>query len=297
MEAISQRFSPMLAVTAGWDTRVLLASTKSISDRVEYYVDRKGVLSLDHQDVQVPQRLFQKLKIDFVVKNSWEDPPGWFMEILSQSVSGTRVPQKARMTYAIFINQIKSINVNGNASEVCRNAYDGYGLVSEDNITVVKLAALIGYYKSKFVENELSNWKEDLEKTGVRGYHILDLLYWEQGMGNWGTQHAAEQDIAIDDFSPFNNRLMFTTLLSLPREYRSGPDFSIYTKLIQTMWPETLQESINPRNFVFFHIHCFFYHLPIPLWARLKLIRFVFVKWLKCVSQSLRRTKKSKQIK
>jgi hypothetical protein len=297
MEAISQRFSPMLAVTAGWDTRVLLASTKSISDRVEYYVDRKGVLSLDHPDVQVSQRLCRRLGVNFDVRNSSEDPPRWFMEILSQSLSGTPVPQKARMTYAAFINQIKSINVNGNASEVCRNAYDGYGLVSEDNITVVELAALIGYYKSKFVKNELSNWKEDLEKTGVRGYHILDFLYWEQGMGNWGTQHAAEQDIAIEDFSPFNNRLILKTLLSLPREYRSGPDFPIYTKLIETMWPETLQESINPRNFVFSHIHCFFYHLPIPLWARLKLIRFVFVKWLKCVSQSLKRTKKSKQTK
>jgi len=295
MEAISQRFSPTLAVTAGWDTRILLAATKDVASCFEYYVDLKGILSLQHPDVQVPQRLCRRLGVNFDVRNSSEDPPRWFMKILSQSVSGTRVLQKARMTYASFINQVKKINVNGNASEVCRNAYDGYGLISEESITVVKLAALIGYYKSKFVENELSNWKADIEKTGVRGYHILDLLYWEQGMGNWGTQHAAEQDIAIDDFSPFNNRLIFTMLLSLPREYRSGPDFPIYTKLIETMWPETLQEPINPRKFIFSQIHFLFYHLPIPLWARIKLIRFVLGKWLRRISEHLKRTKELKQ--
>jgi hypothetical protein len=297
MEAISQRFSPILAVTAGWDTRILFAATKDVASRFEYYVDRMGFLPLQHPDVRVSQRLFQKLKMDFAVKNSWEDPPGWFMEILSQSVSGIRVRQKARMTYAAFINEIKSINVNGNASEVCRNAYDGYGLISEESITVVKLAGLIGYYKSKFVENELYNWKEDIEKTGVQGYHILDFLYWEQGMGNWGTQYAAEQDIATEDFSPFNNRLIFTTLLSLPRKYRSGPDFPIYTKIIEAMWPETLQEPIHSRNFISSYIHFLFYHLPTPVWARLKLIRFVFGKWLKCAREGLKRTKKIRQRK
>ena len=297
MEAISQRFSPMLAVTAGWDTRILLAATKDVASCFEYYVDRKGILPLQHPDIKVPQRLFQKLNMDFAVKNSREDPPEWFMGILSQSVSGIPVLQKARMTYAAFINHVKKVNVNGNASEVCRNAYDGYGLISEEDITVGKLAALIGYYKSEFVENELSDWKEDLEKTGVRGYHILDLLYWEQGMGNWGTQHAAEQDIAIEDFSPFNNRLILKTLLSLPREYRSGPDFPIYTKLIEAMWPETLQEPINPRNFIFSQIHFLFYHLSIPLWSRLKLIRFVFEKWLRRISERLKRTKELKQRK
>jgi hypothetical protein len=279
----------MLAVTAGWDTRVLLASTKNISDGIEYYVDRQGVLSLDHPDVQTPQSLCRRLKINFRVRNSSEDPPRGFMEILSQSVSEARLVPKTRMIYAALAHGLKTINVNGNGSEICRNAYDGFGLISEDNITVAKLTGLIGYYKSKFVKYELSMWKNDLEQNGASGYHILDLLYWEQGMANWGSQYAAEQDVAIEDFSPFNNRLLLTTLLSLPREYRSGPHFPIYTKLIERMWPEALAEPINPANFLSRYIHFYFYHLPIPIWARLKLIRFALKSFLKTIKMRLKR--------
>src|SRR4030042_5382857 len=225
--------------------------------------------------------------MNFVVKNSWEDPPEWFMGILSQSVSEARRLPKTRMIYATLANGLKGIYVNGNGSEVCRNAYDGFGLISEDTITIAKLTGLIGYYKSKFVGHELSMWKNDLEYHGVSGYHILDLLYWEQGMSNWGAHYAAEQDIAIEDFSPFNNRLLFTTLLSLPREYRSGPHFPIYTKLIERMWPETLAEPINPISILSSHIHFYFYHLPLPIWSRLKLIRFALKNFLKIIKGDL----------
>lgn len=290
MDAISQRFSPMLAVTAGWDTRVLLASTKNIYGRIQYYVDRQGVLSLDHPDVQVSQHLCRRLGVNFDVRNSSKDPPRWFMEILSQSLSEARLLPKTRMIYAALADGLKSINVNGNGSEICRNAYDGFGLISGDNISIAQLTGLIGYYKSKFVEYELARWKYDLDLNGAFGFHILDLLYWEQGMSNWGAQYAAEQDIAIEDFSPFNNRLLFTTLLSLPREYRSGPHFPIYTKLIERMWPETLAEPINPTSILSSYIHFYFYHLPIPIWSRLKLIRFALKDFLKNIKTRLQRS-------
>ncbi|MCX8012422.1 MAG: hypothetical protein N3A64_04650, partial [Desulfobacterota bacterium] len=234
MLAIAQRHPVMLAVTAGWDTRVLLAATKGITDYFKYYIDRKGELPFNHPDVQVPLRLCCQLGINFEVRNSAEEPPHWFKAILSQSVSGARELPKIRMIYSALANSSSYINVNGNGSEICRNSYDYFGFISSESITIAQLTGLIGYYKNKFVENELRSWKNELEQNGLFGYHILDLLYWEQGMGNWGAQFAAEQDIAGDDFSPFNNRLLYKTLLSLPREYRSGPDFPIYTQLIKS---------------------------------------------------------------
>lgn len=248
----------------------------------------RGVLSFNHPDVKVPQRLCRRLGVNFEVRNSSKEPPAWFMEILSQSVSEARLLPKTRIIYATLTNGLRSINVNGNGSEVCRNSYDGFGLISGENISIAQLTGLIGYYKSKFVEYELARWKYDLELNGAPGYHILDLLYWEQGMSNWGAQYAAEQDIAIDDFSPFNNRLLFTTLLSLPREYRSGPRFPIYAKLIEKMWPETLAEPINPTNLLSSYIHFYFYHLPISIWARLKLVRFALKYYSNTIRSALK---------
>ncbi|MBJ3793540.1 hypothetical protein I8J38_34180, partial [Bacillus sp. OA1] len=78
---------------------------------------------------------------------------------------------------------------------------------------------------------------------------ILDLFYWEQRMGNWGTMYQAEQDIAIEEFCPFNNRRLLIALLKLEKEYRQGPEHIIYKKMINSLWPETLSEPINPLNF------------------------------------------------
>jgi len=289
MDAISQRFSAMLAVTAGWDTRLLFAATKNVSSRFVYYVDRMGALPPYHPDVQVPQRLFQKLGLNFVVKNSREDPPEWFMKILSQSVSEARLLPKTRMIYGVFSEGLKSIDVNGNGSEVCRNFYDKFSLISGDNPTTAELAGFMGYYKSKFVKNELADWENGLELNGTFGYHILDLLYWEQRMSNWGAHYASEQDVSIEDFKPFNNRLLVITLLSLPREYRSGPRFPIYTKLIEEMWPEALAEPINPTNFFSSYLHLCFDHLPLSIRSRLKLIRFALKDFLKISKGRLKR--------
>jgi len=287
MRAIAQRYPVMLAVTAGWDTRVLLAATKGITDCFKYYVDRKGILPFNHPDVQIPLRLCRRLGINFEVRNSAEEPPSWFKEIISQSVSGARTLPKTRMIYSTFAQGTNSIVVNGNGSEVCRNSYDYFGLISSEDLTIAQLTGLIGYYKNKYVENELAKWKNELESNGQFGYHILDLLYWEQGMGNWGAQFVAEQDIATEDFSPFNNRLIYKTLLSLPRKYRSGPRFPIYAQLIEKMWPETLSEPINPKNFISSYLHFYFYRLPIPVWARLKLFRFVVKKFLNKIIKKL----------
>ena len=37
-------------------------------------------------------------------------------------------------------------------------------------------------------------------------------------MGNWGTMYQAEQDIAIEEFCPFNNRKLLMILLSVDKD-------------------------------------------------------------------------------
>jgi hypothetical protein len=65
-------------------------------------------------------------------------------------------------------------------------------------------------------------------------------------MGNWGALAPFEQDIAIEEISPFNNRSLIATLLKVHPSKRKAPNYELFRKLIQALWSDTLLEPINP---------------------------------------------------
>lgn len=65
-------------------------------------------------------------------------------------------------------------------------------------------------------------------------------------MGHWGALHPAEQDVAMEQFSPFNNRGLLTTLLGVDATERGAPDYPVYRRMVELLWPEAMAEAVNP---------------------------------------------------
>lgn len=246
IEGVTAQNEVLQALTAGLDSRILLAASKMYSNQIEYFVDRQGVLSNQHRDVWVPKALARKLKIKFSVKNSNFDPPGWFVSLLSKNVTNARVLPKTRPIYTDFTNGETRLHINGNGSEICRNWYDQYCLDEKNKIDVNRLPGIHGFIDHPYVKKIVDTWKENVYILGGRDRNILDLLYWELRLGVWGAQHPAEEDLATEEFSPFNCRLLIDILLSAPRNLRSAPKYQLHRMLIEAMWPETLSLPINP---------------------------------------------------
>ncbi len=247
--AMAKRMPLALPITAGWDSRILLAASRDLSGDIEYYIDRMGILPENHPDIRIPKILTSKLGLNFDIKNSYLDPPGWFVDRLTANVSSARVLPKTRMIYSKYLNRESGVNITGNGGEIARNFFDKKGRLSSDQIAPEDLPSFFGYKNIDYVEQELEKWVEEIMVSGISNYHILDLLYWEQRMGNWCTQYLAENDIAGEKFSPFNCRLLITTLLSAPRELRVAPHYLLYQDLIREMWPEVLSVPFNPQSF------------------------------------------------
>ncbi|MBW1991390.1 MAG: hypothetical protein JRI59_04610 [Deltaproteobacteria bacterium] len=244
--AITRRTSLTQPITSGWDSRVLLAASRHMAEHIEYYVDRQGALPENHPDIWVPARLTKKMGLNFVLKNSEEILPGWFVGLLASNVTGARVLPKTRMIYARLMDGETRVNINGNGSEVCRNYYESRFGLNPCNPSTEELAQGLGYPGMTFVIQELEEWRAGLAASGTNDVNILDLLMWEQDLGTWGAQYPAEQDLAVEEFSPFNCRRLLTTLLSAPRELRAGPHHPLYRQLIEAMWPELLAFPFNP---------------------------------------------------
>lgn len=65
-------------------------------------------------------------------------------------------------------------------------------------------------------------------------------------MGNWGATYPYEQDIAIEEISPFNNRFLLLSLLFLPNKIRKKENPIFYKKIIKNLWEDCLNIPVNP---------------------------------------------------
>jgi hypothetical protein len=247
VEGMALRSPLILPVTAGYDSRVLLAASRNVSDRVEYYIDRMGRLEDDHTDVAVPKDLASALGLQFSVLNSMEKVPSWFARLNRVNVTLARNLPKTRMIYARFKDGVTTTNINGNASEICRNFFDKDLVIDQDRLAATELSRILFGEATDYATREIDLWQQELGKISALGYKLLDMLYWEQRMGNWGAHFPAEQDVAIEEFSPFNNRRLITLLLACPIALRAAPDFELYRLIIGSLWLELLDFPFNPK--------------------------------------------------
>jgi hypothetical protein len=246
LEGLTARHSVSLAVTAGRDSRVLVAASKAVRRDVEYFVYADGLVPPGSADSWVPQALSRHLDLGLVLRDCAEEPPEWFVTALSRNVTFGRTPSRTRTVWDKLKRGDERVNINGNGSEICRSFFDRYGKRGTRDQTGADLAAVMGYQGIPYAEHALDAWVDGVRHLTSEQLALLDLLYWEQRLGNWGARYPAEQDIACDEVSPFNCRSLIEILASAPRQARVAPGFLLHRSLVARMWPEALDVPINP---------------------------------------------------
>jgi len=246
--AASKRGPLALAVTAGWDSRVLLAASREVCNDITYFVSVPEDAKEDLEDVVIPSRLFKDLGLPYEVQRCKEVKDQEFISCLKKSVTLSRA--KYYNNIYRYLQDFKGkLNVNGNVSETIRIVTYPMKPIKLSGAALAG-AGYLGYKNLSYPATQLDIWLKDIHPLCTEyGYNILDITYWEQRMGNWGTMYPAEQDIAIDHISPFNNRLLLTTLMGVDIKYRIYPNFTIYTKIIKNLWPEVLSQPIGRKGF------------------------------------------------
>ena len=250
LKCLNHRHKLVLAVTGGWDSRVLLSATRDIQKDVTYFVSIEDTEMIQLQDVQIPTQLFKLLKIPFYVQKCSDELAPEFIKILKKNIMMARSDlPKTKFIYKYFLEFEGKISVNGNVCEIARS---GILPIIPIKITGENLAKVecIDYGGLRYAEDQLDIWINQIkESCQEMKLSIYDMLYWEQRMGNWGAQYPAEQDISIEQFSPFNNRLLLTTLLSVDEKFRRYPDYILFYNIMEKLWPETLKVPLGMYGF------------------------------------------------
>jgi hypothetical protein len=236
------RFDLALPLTAGWDSRLILAASREIAYEIFYFTSVYGNATAQSQDVRVPVKLCSKLRLAHDVVRHPESVNEEFKKIYRRNVS-TAHDIYCAYTQAIYDKYpVNMVCMKGDVSEVTKS----YFRLPEPNrqeITGRDLALLSRMGKLDFATKAFDKWLFNLEPYNM---HVLDLYCWEQDVGNCVAMIQAECDIVHESFSPLNCRTLLTTMLSVREKYRRNPDYQLYERLIKNLWAETLKIPVNP---------------------------------------------------
>ncbi len=227
LEAVSHRSKLMIAVTGGWDSRMMLAAALHIPDS-HYFIFKHKHLKDTDQDIKTPKKLLELLEVDFNVIEY--DPE---LESDVKALMTKNVELSNPVLYPAFYNEFfkkykDRLNVTC-VSEAARNYFHYQANQSDD-----------------FVKKQYQKWVDDNAVSfKENGYHILDMFYWEEKMGNWLANGRSAMGSVIEDFSPFNCRELMTIFLSVDEKYRDRYNPILHRKIIEKLSKDVLAVPIN----------------------------------------------------
>lgn len=242
--SILNRFDNVLQpLTAGWDSRLLLSISKDFKDKIQYYIFSDKENTIPKEDVLIPSQLSKRLGINFKVCELEDLDKNFIYNFTLYKLFPRILPKTPNYYWHFKYSSSKNtININGNCAEITRNFYNHIFFNKNYFKSILYHSHFEDYFKPSLLE-----WREKLyEDKDWRKLNLLDLFYWEHRIGNWHSLYTFEQDVAIEEISPFNNRFLLLSLLLLPINLRKKERPYFYLEIIKNNWPECLLLPVNP---------------------------------------------------
>ncbi|MEN8763341.1 MAG: hypothetical protein ABF290_12990 [Thiogranum sp.] len=245
MQSAAQRFDLAVAMSAGWDSRLMLAACKPIAAELCCYTSKRPDMDWNHMDVDIPTKLLAKLGLAHDIIELRPEVSPAFAALVNRNVPFAHTSRFAALQTELNYYQGRKVGVTGNVSEVARCFYPrpdspGQAVTAEYLMTVTGL-------QHPFAAAQYSAWLNKV--SAPMNYNILDLFYWEQRAGSWFAQNCLEFDTTwYDVFVPFNSRGLLMEMLAVDEADRQAPGHELYRQLMLKLWPAVLSEPINPNT-------------------------------------------------
>lgn len=244
VQGAAERYQLALPITAGWDSRVLLAVCHHIGAGPYCYTLKMAGYGDDHQDIRIPKQLLASIRLKHHVIDCTTAASAEFIAFYKN------LTDPAHDEACVIADGLQRgypdgfVSLSGHCSEVARCFYQ---LKPEAGPTTPEALAKIAQMDaSPFVLAQFRRWLEGARSvTAQTGIPLSDLFYWEQRAGRWAANGQAQWDLVHERFSAFNCRPLLLAFLATDAKYRQ-PDYLLYRRLIQQLAPDMLREPINP---------------------------------------------------
>ena len=242
LEAAHRRSPLALPMTAGWDSRLMLAAARDLAGELYCYTLAYPDVPSDASDVAVPARLLPRLGLEHhLVRFPRAIHPG-FKAIQKAGTSSAKAPYCADAQAMHEACPPGRVGVTGDVAETFKCYYRLPGR-APDQVTASDLCALAVLTEHPFVMRAFEAW---LAGAAGQPLQLLDLFAWEQVAGRWQAAVRAEYDIVQESLAPLGVRALLRLLLSVDEAQRLPPDYPLLRALLERLWSDVLAEPINP---------------------------------------------------
>lgn len=241
-----RRGSVEISLTAGLDSRIVLAATREMAGELRYLTIRQAGMPATHADLEIARRLAERLGLDYRIL---------------PSATAVREPVRAAYRDGIhdfhekWLRDAQAIYdagghrtrvVTGSVGEALRLAYRTYGIHKRRRPSLARLARVAKLGTHPFALRHLAAWRDSLDRSIPAD--VGDLFYMEQRSGRWlATAQLEFGQVWGEIFTPFNSRELVAALQGVPQAVRREPKSILFRELIGRLWPEALLEPINPH--------------------------------------------------
>lgn len=246
LKAAYLRNQLIVPLTAGYDSRLILAATKEFKDELPYFIYNYPHLGYNNPDIYIPLKLSELLKFNFkvyeVLKPSEVDVK--FKEVFEENYTLPNYIHAHYNFYNHFENKMNLLSMGSELGRQNASFINPYTPVNGQTLTTFHEWPYPPLtYPIEQTEIWLKEVNDILEEYQM---NVLMLFFWEQMLGNWGAQGTTLADISIETYSVFNCRRLMEVMMSVDKKYKRNYEYKFYTDLIKKLWPEVLKQPINP---------------------------------------------------
>lgn len=242
--AIATKHTPVFSITAGRDSRMLLACNKNRIPQSKFFTFSNFPGSVDMHYARI-------FRDDFGLHHCFlraEKPPksmeNQWLRWNGHCISGEIWKLQHSLRY--FSDSNHAI-LPAMAGEVGRAFYWKRDDKKNLKLTANELLKRLSLPQTKKLIEASKSYINGLPDLDF--FSLLDLVYIEQRLGCWGNLSMYTGNSFAPHFLPLSSRAIFTNMISLPAQYKVSQEMP--RMIIQKEWPELLQYPFNKYQGVY----------------------------------------------
>jgi hypothetical protein len=248
LTAMANRYPLSIGMTAGIDSRVVMALARGLGNEVDFVTVRQRKMRDDHPDIAIPAELCKQHGLEHRIIKSAVSMSADFAKLFKDSVFMAADIYGPDAEAILSKLGRKTAVITGSAGEIGRCSFKKFVPPGQYNgpITAAELAKAASN-EDPYAIKQFQTWLDDVKNR--HNIKLMDLFDWEQSHGNWLPMTQIQFDIAWREIiTPYNCRDVLQTLLSVPEKDRIKPAFTLQKRIISRAWPELLDLPINPHH-------------------------------------------------
>lgn len=248
LKALDKRnYYKFLALTAGYDSRVVYAASYAANIDTKYFLSTMNTLKENHPDLVIAGQILKDDNKELMIVDDLDPLSEDFIYYYQRNMDSSRIYPKT-LTAQHMLNSPEfpdnTLVLTGNYSEIFKDYYR-----KREAASGAEIAKLVGIPKKyKVFDKPFDDWIDENRKLIKESkINMMDLFFWEHRLPNFGVNYVANQDIAAEEFSIFNNRELIMILIKAKYANKTN-HFQIFKDIIERFHPRLMTYPINPTS-------------------------------------------------